>query len=193
MNLLKKYQTFPLLWRWFFQFLLIMIFIAFLFAPQKQVVDYNDINFESSANSRLYFHNVRSYYYQIDSYSKDPMLIYRLKRRATERDSVSLNFDIIRHPSADDSFVYSYLGSHFTMSDSLNLMFEAYQGRESLANLQKENHYRIAAKTYTSFIEEKAIFLMQGSDTIKELFSEGNARADAEIVLEDYFKLVQKN
>ncbi|MGK0407311.1 MAG: hypothetical protein ACJAZH_001130, partial [Roseivirga sp.] len=31
------------------------------------------------------------------------------------------------------------------------------------------------------------------SDTIKELFSEGNARADAEIVLEDYFKLVQKN
>jgi hypothetical protein len=34
---------------------------------------------------------------------------------------------------------------------------------------------------------------MQGSDTIKELFSEGNAHADAEIVLEDYFKLVQKN
>jgi hypothetical protein len=193
MNWWKRYKALPLLWRWFFQFLLIMTFIAFLFAPKKRAVDYNLISFESSANTRLYFHNVRSYYYHLDSRTKAPMLIYRLKRRDAKRDSLSLNFDIIRHPSADESFIYSYLGRGFEKYDSLSLSFEAFTERESLTNLQKENHYRIAAKTYTSFIQEKAVFLMQGSDTIKELYSEGNTFAETEVVLEDYFKLVQKN
>jgi len=193
MTWFEKYKNIPLLWRWFFQFLLTMLLIAWVFAPQKYAVNYADISFSSSANSRLYFHNVRSFYYHIDNRTKDPMLIYQLKRRDKQRDSLSLNFDIIRHPSTDDVFIYSYLGENFARYASLELKFEAYNGRESLVNIRNENHFSIAAKTYTSFIEEKAIYLMQGSDTLMELFSERAAIIDAEIVLEDYFKLVKKN
>ncbi len=120
------------------------------------------------------------------------MLIYRLKRRVAQRDSLSLNFDIIRHPSSDDAFLYSYLGKGFATMDSLSLKFTEFEGREMLSNLRNEDHFRIAAKTYTSFINGKSIYLMQQSDTIQELFSDRAAYIDAEITLEDYFELVQK-
>lgn len=192
MTLWGKYKAISPLWRWFFQFLVVMILLALAFAPQKHAVDYNDVSFVSSANSRLYFHNVRSFYYNIDKRSKEPMLIYRLKRRVPERDSLSLNFDIIRHPSSDDAFIYSYLGKAYAPEDSFALKFAAYEGKELLLNIRNENHFRIAAKTYTSFIKEEAIYLMRGSDTLKELFTDRSAYIDAEISLEDYFKLVQK-
>jgi len=120
------------------------------------------------------------------------MLIYSLKRRVSERDSFSLNFDIIRNPTSDDAFIYSYLGKGYAPEDSLELLFAAYDGRETLLNIRNENHFRIAAKTYTSFIKEDLIYLMHGSDTIKELFTDQSAYIDTEITLEDYFKLVQK-
>ena len=169
-----------------------MLLVAFIFAPQKQAVDYNDVSFTSSANSRLYFHNVRSFYYHIDKRSKSPMLIYRLKRRVPERDSLSLNFDIIRHPASDDAFIYSYLGKAYSSQDSLMLKFSAFQGSEKILNIRNEDHFRIAAKTYTSFINDESIYLMKGSDTISELFKDRSAYIDTEITLEDYFKLVQK-
>jgi len=192
MTLWQKYKSISPLWRWFFQFLVIMIFLALAFAPQRQSVDYSDVSFGSSANSRIYFHNVRSFYYHIDKRSKEPMLIYRLKRRVPERDSLSLNFDIIRHPASDDAFIYSYLGKGYAPEDSLELKFAAYEGREKLVNIRNENHFRIAAKTYISFINEEGVYLMQGSDTLKELFTDRAAYIDTEITLEDYFKLVQK-
>lgn len=188
-----KYKSLPILWRWFLQFLALMLIIAFIFAPKKRPIDYTDISFESSANSRLYFHNVRSFFYRIDTRSKAPMLIHRLKRRIPERDSLNLNFDIIRQSAADEAFIFSYLGNHFQNFDSLSLKFSAYADGESLSNLRNEDHFRIAAKTYSSFLKEEPIYLMQGSDTIQELFSDRAAFIDAEITLEDYFKLVQKN
>lgn len=193
MTLWGKYKAISPLWRWFFQFLVVMILLALAFAPQKHAVDYNDVSFVSSANSRLYFHNVRSFFYRIDIRSKAPMLIYQLKRRVPERDSINLYFDIIRQSAGDEAFIFSQLGNHFKHLDSLSLQFSAFADREELSNLRNEDHFRIAAKTYTSFIKEEPIFLMRGSDTIQELFSEGAAFIDAEITLEDYFKLVQKN
>ena len=188
-----KYKSLPVLWRWFLQFLVLMLIIAFIFAPKKRPIDYTDISFDSTANSRLYFHNVRSFFYRIDIRSKAPMLIYQLKRRIPERDSLNLNFDIIRQSAADEAFIFSHLGSHFKDLDSISLNFSAFADREELSNLRNEDHFRIAAKTYTSFIKEEPIFLMRGSDTIQELFSDRAAFIDAEITLEDYFKLVQKN
>ncbi len=188
-----RYKSLPILWRWFLQFLALMLIIAFIFAPKKRPIDYTEISFESSANSRLYFHNVRSFFYRIDTRSKAPMLIHQLKRRVPERDSINLYFDIIRQSAGDEAFIFSQLGNHFKHLDSLSLQFSAFADREELSNLRNEDHFRIAAKTYTSFIKEEPIFLMRGSDTIQELFSEGAAFIDAEITLEDYFKLVQKN
>jgi len=188
-----KYKSLPILWRWFLQFLALMLIIAFIFVPKKRPIDYTDITFETSANSRLYFHNVRSFFYRIDIRSKAPMLIYQLKRRVLERDSLNLNFDIIRQSAADEAFIFSHLGNHFKHLDSLSLHFTACADGEELSNLRNEDHFRIAAKTYTSFIKDEPIFLMRGSDTIQELFSDRAAFIDAEITLEDYFKLVQKN
>lgn len=179
--------------RWFMIVVLGLLGLAFLFAPEKRPVDYQDISFKSSSDSRLYFNNVRSYYYHIDRRSKAPTSIYRLKRRSPERDSLNLNFAIVHYPGAEEVFVFASAGKAYEQFDSLRVIFNKYPNAENLQGIDREGHFRIAAKTYSSILADQAMYLAAGSDTLTTLFTDKSSLLDAEITLEDYFKLTLKN
>lgn len=190
----RKFKSLTPPLRWFSLFILGMLGLAFYFSPEAKAVDFTEISFQTSADSRLYFNNVRSYFYHIDTRSKSPAIIYRIKRRSPERDSLSVVFDIVHYPGAEDAFVFTTAGKGFGDSDSLFLAFENYPNNEILSGINGEGHYRIAAKTYSSLLDQGRVFLLSGSsDTLQELFTDKASRLDAETVLEDYFKLVLKN
>lgn len=189
----RKFQSLSPPIRWFALSIIALVILAILSAPESKPVDYRSISYLSTADSRLYFKNIRSYYYHIDRHSKAPMLIYSLKRRSPERDSLSLSFNIVQYPGAEEIYIYSEIGKSFEQYDSLRVIFEKYSGHEDLQGINSEGHFRIAAKTYTSLLEEKAVFLMNYQDTISPLFQDKASRLDAEITLEDYFKLTLKN
>lgn len=176
--------------------LLIFIFglltLSFLFAPRPKPVDYTLVNFDTSADSRIYFNNIRSYYYRIDGQSKKPMVIYRLKKRSAALDSSSLQFNIILNPQADQAFAFAKLGANFEQYDSLKVKFIDYQVN-SLSNMNSEDHYQLAAKVYSSLLKNQKIHLIHRSDTLKRLYADKVAQLSVETTLEDYFKLVNKN
>lgn len=192
-KILKKLKKMSPPVKWLFGFIAFSVALSILTAPQKKPVNFEELSFETSSDSRIYFHNVRSYYYNIDRLSKAPMEIFKLKRRSAYRDSMSLNFDIIRAPAMDQAFIYTEVGSSFKQCDSLVVKFSKYPEIEPLKLLNAEGSFRLAAKVYSSILEEEEIFLCCGNDTLQKLYEDKSSELDAEIVLEDYFRLTRKN
>ncbi len=192
-KILKKFEALNPLVKALLAFIILSLSLAFLFAPEPQPVDYQDIDFETTSDSRIYFNNVRSFYYHIDRRSKRPMEIYRLKRRIPERDSLGINFAIAHYPGGEQAFIVLEKGSTLEYCDSLQVHFEAYPLIQSLSLLNGEEQYQFAAKVYTSLLEKKEVLLYCGQDSLKALYANRADRLDAEIVLEDYFRLVGKN
>jgi hypothetical protein len=173
-------------------FVFSVLFLAFVFAPTPRPIDLNEVSFETTADSRIYFHNVRSFYYHIDARSKKPMRIYRLRKRTPENDSLTLQFNIVQHPSTDESFVFAQAGKSFKQYDNLSVSFSGIDGREDLENINAIDHYRIAAKVIRSFDKGESIFLLSNADTLKTLYQENQNRLNVETILEDYFRLINK-
>jgi len=189
----EKWQALIPPLRWLLVFVVLAFGAAFFFAPKAKVVNYQELSYATSSDSRLYFNNIRSYYYHIDNLSKKPMEILRLKRLGSERDQGNLNFALIRYPAGDQYFVLAEPGSDFEQCDSLRLVFSEYPDSELHRLSNAEIHFEIAAKVYSSLIKQESIYLCCGRDTLKQLYQDQAERLDAEIALEDYFKLTLKN
>jgi len=192
-KILKKFQGMSPPAKWLLAFVGVSLTLAFLFAPEPQPVDYEAVSFKTTSDSRLYFNNVRSYFYKIDRFSKKPMNIFRLKRRVPERDSLSINFSIAHYPGAEQAFIIVEPGMAYEQCDSLVVKFDKYPDSEPLKLINGEQQYKVAAKVYSSLLEEGGIFLCCGTDTLQRLYQDKSSQLDAEIVLEDYFKLTLKN
>gem|GEM_PF-1212931 len=190
---LKKLREAPPPVRWLLVFMVAALGFAILNAPRPRVVDYTIVNFNTSADSRIYFNNMRSYWYEIDRLSRQGTEIFRLKRRSAERDSSNLNFAIINPIGSDQVFIYTELGAFFESCPNLSLHYSLYSDSDSLRLLNAEQHFGIAAKVHSSLIENGAIYLCCGSDTLKTLYQDRREALDAEVVLEDYFRLILRD
>lgn len=188
----KKFRRLNPPVQWLFVFIVCILILALAFAPSPKPIDYNQVNFTTTSDSRLYFQNMRSFYYNMDTRSKKPMIIYRLKRRKPETDARGLQFSIVQHPLAGNAYAYAELGEKWKQYDSLHVAFLNYS-REVLGNLNSEDHYRIAAKVFSSLLDNEAVFLVSRTDTLTELYADEQLRLNAEITLEDFFKLTNKN
>lgn len=169
-----------------------ILFLAFAFAPKPKPIDLNVVSFETTADSRIYFHNVRSFYYHLDARSKKPMRIFSLRRRTAENDSLSLQFNIVQNPSTDESFVFAQAGEGFKQYDSLLVGFSGGMKSEKLGAASAEDHYRVAAKVLSALNNDENVFLLNNTDTLKTLYKENQTRINVEITLDDYFKLINK-
>ena len=156
-------------------------------------MNFEEVSFETSSDSRMYFNNIRSYYYRIDRFSKAPMEIFRLKRRSENRDSTSLNFAIAHYPGTGQAFIVAELGSLYKTCDSLTLVYQVYSNPDNLMLMDGERQFKVAAKVYSSLLQEQNVFLRCGEDTLKQLYVDKAEELDAKVVLEDYFKLTLKN
>jgi hypothetical protein len=191
-NIWRKYNTINPLTRGLVWFIALALALSFIFVPKPQAIDLGELSFSTTAQSRLYFHNVRSYFYRVDRFSKKPMAIHRLKRRTETGDSSSLNFSIAHYPGAEQAFIISELGAQFKGFKNAKLVFQSFD-LELLENLNGEDHYRIAAKVYSSILANEVILLQLTKENLVELFTDKSARLDVTITLKDYFKLVGKS
>lgn len=193
-NWWKKYSALNPPARWVIQFMLLALSLSFIFAPElKAPALEEEPRFDTRSDSRLYFHNVRSFYYNIDARSKAPMIIYRLKRRSAQRDSVNLSFDLIQAPQSEQAFLFAQLGAGFGKLAHGLIAFGDELSPEPLQKMNSEDHYRLGLKVYQQLQKEEAIWLLNASDTVAALYADPAARLDAVTVLEDFFRLTRKN
>ncbi len=182
--------------KWFSYFLLFMVGFSLLLAPTPQPVNWEQISFSTTASSRLYFKNVRSYYYNIFSREKPPLVLYRYKRRLRDSSFAHLQFMIVENPHADEAYIFAEANFGPEQLTASRLVFSdadtSHNSTPPLHLLNNEGHYQLAARVYNHLLDNEQIMLVNGNDTIMELWASGKLRDNALTVLEDYFTLVHK-
>ncbi len=173
-------------------FLTLTLGLSFFFAPQPKPIDWDNISFSTTSSSLLYFKNVRSYYYNISPDEKAPFVLYRLKRRIRDSSRHYLQFIIVNNPLQDEAYLFAELSPVSKKYPALSVRFNNNEVFELPALLKNEDHYRLGAKVFNHLINNEKMYLCSGPDTLTELFAEKKTNLSAEIILEDYFKLTDK-
>lgn len=189
----EKVKNMPLLAKALLAFISIVLGLSFLFAPQPKPVSIYDISFATTSSSKLYFKNVRSYYYDIIHDNKSRFTFYKLKRRSRDTLTPLVQFEIIDNPLADEAYLYAKINP--LNRDSLKLVTTHLDSivKVKLSLMNNEAYYKLGAIVYRALIHNNPVYLTDGNDTIKQLYTTKLENLNAEIVLEDYFKLVSKN
>jgi len=178
--------------KWLFYFIAGMLTLSFLFAPQPQPVDLEKVNFTTQAGSRLYFKNVRSYYYYINPREKAPFVLYRYKRRLQDSSGYHLPFLIIENPKGEEAYIFAEASEDMLKLEDPTIHFEAGVKSFKLKEMNNQEHLILAARTYNALLKNEQIWLLNRSDTVSELYQNKVENANAEVVLQDYFKLINK-
>lgn len=194
--MLKKLNNLNPAGKMLIAFIAIVLGLSFLFAPKPHPIDLSVIGFNTTSSSDLYFKNVRSFYYDISPREKAPFTLYRLKRRNFDTLHPDLQFMIIRNPLADQAYIFAEASPALKQYDSLSVLItdESDSTRVAvLGEMNNEDHYLFAAAVFKKLLEGGKTYALNQSDTITEIFNTERERKNAETVLEDYFKLVNKN
>jgi hypothetical protein len=175
-------------------FVLVALTLSFWFAPELKPVDIKQPSFTYTSSSQLYFKNIRSFYYNIYPDQKSKFTIYKIKRRERDSSKVWLQFNIIQNQLMDEAYIYADLNSlnEQWVDPQVILSNRERDKRISLLNLNNERHYQLAAAVFNQLLSNDPIFLMNGNDTIQELYATKSTNFSASIALEDYFKLINK-
>jgi hypothetical protein len=191
----KKFfwQRWPAPLRWFLLIVVGLLGLAFLFPPGPTSMDLNTARASTTSDKRLYFHNVRSFSYHRDPRSKAPMEIYRLKDVPPQWDSLPLRPQIILHPSQQKAFVHWAPGPDLKQKDSVFVT----NGREDAkypwhTESRWQAHFAIAGMMLRSLANEDSVWIQKADGPRMPAWPNQESRQAAQIILEDYFKLLAK-
>lgn len=177
-------------------FVLIILGLSLLFAPRPHPVNLKDVSFATTSSSELYFKNLRSYYYNIFPEEKFPFILYRYKRRNRDTNDPHIQFMIIENTRNDEAYVFAELSGGLKQYDSIEVLISNKPPEKASlyrpSDLNNEGQYLLAAEVFENLLTDRPVFLMNGRDTLSTLFKSDVERKNAAIVLEDYFKLVNK-
>ena len=183
----------PVLWFWVF--VVALLGLSFLFAPTAKLLNLHEIRFTTTSSSILYFKNIRSYFYEVDA-DRKPLLVYRLKSRTSSTVERPLDFSIVSNPLSNEAYIYLETNSKFKQSLKPSV-FMVKENSDTLlyadvTKMNNEQHFDMAASIYLSLLSDEDIYLTTSERSRIKLFEDDHSRQNAEIVLEDYFKLVNK-
>lgn len=180
--------------RWLLWFVVVVLTLSFIFAPEPKPVNWNKFETHTTSDSRLYFNNIRSFYYHRYPEEKPPMVLYRLKNRIKDTADVQLHFTIVLNILTDEAFtVAEWQNLPWPKED---MLLTAYTDKDTVKlpinYLSAPAEYKLARVIYNTLQKEGQFYLAHNNDTVVRLLHQPKQRETAETVLRDYFKLIQK-
>lgn len=175
-------------------FVVLLLTLSLLFAPTLKPVDFKEINFKRTESAQLYFNNIRSFYYDISPDPRSGFILYRLKRRNIDTTQVWLQFMIVNNRNSNESYIYADLNLAHEQWDNPRVLIQRQPQpiSVSLRDLNNEDHFLLAVDVFNALLANERMFLLNGADTVKELYATKTENFTAAIALEDYFKLINK-
>lgn len=182
------------LYRWFiiwFSATVLFLLIYALFGPKGKPIDWGKVDYEMSNSSRLYFKNMRSYFYDLESFQEDSYLLYRIKSRKKEDVKIKMSFVLIQNLLQDAAFIR--LESEVVDLDQENILVSWQNNQEvgelALTSFSNEAHYQFSAQLYNLLVFNSRLWLQLNSGRIELSEKEKKSLRKS---LNDYFKLVGK-
>lgn len=180
--------------RWLFWFVVGILTLSFIFAPEPQPVDWDTYQSKTTADSRMYFHNIRSFYYYRYPEEKPPMVLYRFKEREKDSSRVQMYFTIVQNVLTDE--VFTVLEWRNLPAKKENLQLYALTEKDtnvlSINYLNAQGEYEIASVVYNTLQQEGRFYLAAKNKKPEGVLETSRQRKVAKTVLTDYFKLINK-
>lgn len=173
--------------------LAIMIVLTLWSFPEHKPLRNIDLHpFHVQENEEIYFKNIRSYYYDFEHREDANFYIYRLKERAKDSLTATLQFAIVNNWRNDEAYILTELPC-FQCAES-GLVFQNSNSSDTLFPqlFNAEQHWDLAVKTYEQLTQNKPILMVNQQQNATPLFNNEIERKQALRVLKDYFKLTNR-
>lgn len=179
-----------LFFRWTLGMLLFIGVYAFFF-PSREV-DLSEVQFSTPSSNRLYFKNIRAYFYEKEELEKQKIDIYRMKTSNTEDSLSILSFAIVDHWAVNRSYIIAETSLLNVNDQALKIKCEHLSDAIfiELKAEDAEANYKFAAQLLTHLSHPNKLFVLEkhkGWIPLKNSHKKKFKRS-----LLDYFKLVGK-
>lgn len=167
---------------------LALIVFMFMTAPDVKRINRNKIDFHVNASDRLFFKNLRQYYY-VSAPTKNGQFDAFALKKEMEDASAHLRFKIINNWRMDEAYIFLS-----DTNDQVSGRFELILDSTYVWHLDKidaREQLAMAAAVYEALQQEESRFrFLSKEDQVTALWETPDARQLTKTVLHDYFKLV---
>ncbi|WP_448518073.1 hypothetical protein [Rhodoflexus sp.] len=162
--------------------------------PDKDTkVNSEEVHFNTSASSVLFFKNVRQLYYERQENQAAKAIIYRMRERVRDKNIPLLYPSIVLLWAQDEAAVILEKNEFLADTDTLRLVWtdtiQHIEGEYLFPNGDKRTHYKLAAQIYRSIQENHQLWLVTDSARIPFLANERQREPFRKTMI-DYFRLV---
>jgi len=170
--------------KYFLIFVFSLLALSFLFPPKPKVPSSNDPTFTVRSADKLFFKNLRSYYYHSEW---DNAGVFNL-RRFKKLDSETLQFLLIENEALDEWYIRAY------WSDSLTdrLWWIEHQA-VALDSLNNEEQWQFAFEFYSAILNNKELKYCNTDNSSDCVYLDEEQRKKYEANLFDYFRIIGLN
>lgn len=155
-------------------------------------IDINETDFSVIEPNQMYFNNVRSVYYDKDTKSKAPLVLYRITRREKRQDVPVLNLAIVANNANATANIVVEPNAYFSDSRSISINWHnpdnKQQGTYEFDGSSLSNHYQFASQVYISQKKGHTLTYIQNGKT-DTIFYEGIGLVPYLRTMRDYFEL----
>lgn len=166
----------------------LLVAFVFLTAPDVQQVRRGKADFHVNASDRLYFKNLRQYYYRSSLTKEDQFEAFILKKEE-ETSTSPLRFKILNNWRIDEAYIM--LSDTAETSSGLIEVESDSDLQWSLDGMDAQDHMEMAMELFELLQrEEQQCFYSSAQGGRVALWNQQKDRQLALIVLKDYFKLI---
>lgn len=180
--------------------ILIFIVAAILVScsvKSEKKIDTDNVTFTTTADSRLYFKNVRQIYYDREDQENTRLEIFRFGKRNTSTTVPVVNVALVNNWRYDEAYVIIEPNAYFDEVNRIAVNWQSTtdsstKGTYVFAFGSKENHFRFATQLYESILAKHTLQLQDSTGKPVNLFYTETDRDNFRKAMVDYYRLVNK-
>lgn len=172
--------------KWFLVWFAGMVAFCYVTYPSYAPIKSAPYTAHVIADRRIYFMNLRRYYYEEKTDSASNFRLYSLKKWPTNTPDTMVQFVLIDNWLQDEMYIMPQIGE-----PQKNYKMIVGADTFPLLHSNAEKWHRLAVACYKSLNENQPIVLID-SESRMPLFTTDEGRKAALTVLEDYLKLVRQ-
>ncbi|QHT67208.1 hypothetical protein GXP67_11420 [Rhodocytophaga rosea] len=163
----------------------------------EKKIDTNNVTFTTTADSRLYFKNVRQIYYDREDQQNTKLEIFRFGKRNKSATVPVINVALVNNWRYDEAYVIIEPNAYLDTASQIEVFWQEKakpdaKGTYVFAFGSKENHFRFATQLYESILAKHTLQLQDSTGKLLNLFQTETDRENFRKAMVDYYRLVNK-
>jgi hypothetical protein len=174
-------------------FIVALLLYACQLSPEKRV-DQNQAKFSTTADSRLFFKNVRQIYYDREIPENTKLEVYRFGKRSLTPDKPVINVALVNNWLHDEAYVIVEPNGYFDNMSSIEVEWQDDVSRQSgvyrFTYGPKDTHFKFASEIYQSVLAKHKLQVLNPDKQWVDLFQTDVDRDNFRKTMKDFYRLV---